>query len=158
MEATAMPVDKKAAEIETDDLFQVIHLFFQDSHQGDHHLTLTVTLKPGEGVIQAKRKAEDKADWYLKSQKADRYSMESITQEEYEQSPRFKQKIFHIVYQNGKRRCLGILAIDEAEAEQIFCQRAPSILFLRVFDRQGFKEIMETGAWKHCPLLQAGQN
>ena len=148
----------EAAEGKTSTTYQVIHVFFEDSYHSDHHLILAVEQGEGESETQTKHKALDKAAKHLQFKRADPSSVEVITQEEYQQSLRSKQQIFYILYQNGTRKYISILATDQTEAKNIFNQRIPGIMLSEIFSRLDFKKLLGNGDWKYFPLTQASQN
>ena len=150
--------ETSGAAVRTDSpSYQEIHIIFKDIYQGDHHLILFA--EQGDDDDQTKDNAKAKAKKHLEHENADEFSIKMMTEEEYQKSPRSQQQIFYVLYQNGKRNYLPLLATDPEEAETIFNQRmTTNIIAYRVFSRQEFKDLLTDGRWKKFHLTPTSPN
>lgn len=138
--------------------YREIHIFFKDKFQGDHHLLVFV--EQGENDRKTKEKAKAKAQTHLDYKNANDFSIEILTEKEYQQSLRSQQQAFYVLHQNDKgiRNYIPVLAIDPEQAEEIFKQRVNTYIAYRIFSRQEFKDLLTDNKWKKFHLTKTGQN
>lgn len=139
--ATALSARTKEKVQERPDETSLFHILFRDTkHNGDHHLTLIAKDAPS---------ALKKCERHLQSKNADHSTVQVMTDKNYRKTFPIDRRLFYAFYHNGRPKYCPILAINSAQAEEIFSQRfgfrPESIMDKTTFEFEG-KSLLRTMA------------